>query len=457
MTPLLSSALLATQSDERLLTLAAGGHERAFEAIVERYRRPLARYLRRLLSGPLAEDVLQATFVNAWRSLERGTDVRDLRPWLYRIAHNQAVNALERAEPRLAAATDADALATVAGPEAEVEQRDVLARALTAIAGLPDRQRAALVAVAVEDRPHPDVARELGLTEGALRQLVHRARTTLRAAATAVVPLPLVSIAVDGGSSQSIARVAEVAAGAGGAGLGVKTGAALLAAGAFVVGAPAVHEQHPHQGAALRADAHAAPARAATHASRVTISLPAAHASHASSPPVPRHRAPARGQGSAHSGAGQGHGQQARAPSSFTGGRDGHGSDNSGSRDGSGDASTGGRRHGSGDSGDGGTASGATHDGQHSTDGGGGDAGGGDGATETRRAGTKDGGTATKDGGGDDHQTVTAPQPTTTTSTPPAPDEQTQTAGGTTTTPAPDSTTTPTSTTTTAVDPSPLP
>ncbi|MDP9346712.1 MAG: sigma-70 family RNA polymerase sigma factor, partial [Actinomycetota bacterium] len=167
MTPLLSSGLLATQSDARLLALAAAGHDRAFEAIVERYRRPLGRYLRRVLSGPLAEDVLQATFVNAWTSLRRGTEVRDLRPWLYRIAHNQAVNALSRAEPRLAVEHDADRLAaTVAGPEAEVERRDTLKRALTAIAGLPDRQRAALVAVAVEDRSHPDVARELGLTEG---------------------------------------------------------------------------------------------------------------------------------------------------------------------------------------------------------------------------------------------------------------------------------------------------
>ena len=262
MTPLLSSALLATQTDARLLALASAGHERAFEAIVERYRRPLGRYLRRVLSAPLAEDVLQATFVNAWRSLERGTDVRDLRPWLYRIAHNQAVNALSRAEPSVAADADAtsELVAITPGPEAEAEQRDTLQRALTAIAGLPDRQRAALVAVAVEDRPHPDVARELGLTEGALRQLIHRARTTLRAAATAVVPVPLVTAAVSGGGDTPLARVAELAAGAGGAGLGVKTGAALLAAGAMVVGAPAVHEQRLHPGVARVAAAHAAPA-----------------------------------------------------------------------------------------------------------------------------------------------------------------------------------------------------
>ena len=92
MTPLLSSALLRAQTDDRLVELAAAGHDRAFEAIVERYRRPLLRYLRRLLSDTLAEDVVQATFINAWSSLRTGTEVRELRPWLYRIAHNAAIN-----------------------------------------------------------------------------------------------------------------------------------------------------------------------------------------------------------------------------------------------------------------------------------------------------------------------------------------------------------------------------
>ena len=89
-------ALLRGQTDDRLVELAAAGHDRAFEAIVERYRRPLLRYLRRLLSDTLAEDVVQATFINAWSSLRTGTEVRELRPWLYRIAHNAAINSLKK-------------------------------------------------------------------------------------------------------------------------------------------------------------------------------------------------------------------------------------------------------------------------------------------------------------------------------------------------------------------------
>ncbi|MEN3280042.1 MAG: hypothetical protein V7607_1182 [Solirubrobacteraceae bacterium] len=243
MTPLLSNRLLRTQSDARLSALAAAGHDHAFEAIVERYRRPLSRYLRRLLSEPLAEDVLQATFVRAWQALGFGTEVRDLRPWLYRIAHNQAVNALRAASPAESELpqTMAAPLA-VAAPDVAAERSETLRSTFRGIGALPDRQRAALVAVAVDDRPHADVAAELGLSDGALRQLLLRARTALRAAATAITPYPVVSW-LSAGSDVSAARVAEVAAGAGGIGVTVKAGAAVLAAGALVAGAPAPRDE----------------------------------------------------------------------------------------------------------------------------------------------------------------------------------------------------------------------
>jgi RNA polymerase sigma factor (sigma-70 family) len=265
MTPLLlSGSLLRTQSDGRLATLARGGHDRAFEAIVERYRRPLQRYLRRLLSEPLAEDVLQATFVRAWQALCSGTEVHDLRPWLYRIAHNQAVNALRVAGTALADAPGVPA--EVASAETEIERREELRETLHGIGALPDRQRAAIVAVAVADRPHADVAAELGLSDGALRQLLLRARTALRTAATAITPYPIVTW-LAGSQEVSAARVAEVATGAGGAGVAVKAGAAMLAAGAVVAGAPALRDEH------VSTPAKRAPA--AAHTERST-SAPAA-------------------------------------------------------------------------------------------------------------------------------------------------------------------------------------
>src|SRR5215208_586182 len=139
--------LLRTQSDERLVAFAAAGHERAFEAIVERYRRELLRACRRVLPDGRAEDAVQQTLVAAWTALRRGDEVRALRPWLYRIAHNTARSAL------------------------------------AGLAALPARQREALLQIAVQGRPQHEVARAMGVSEPAVRQLVRRARVGLRGAA----------------------------------------------------------------------------------------------------------------------------------------------------------------------------------------------------------------------------------------------------------------------------------
>ncbi len=219
-----STVLLRTQSDERLVVLARAGHERAFEAIVERYRGQLLRVARRFLPDARAEDALQQAFLAAWSALQRGDDVRDLRAWLLRIARNSALNQLraggydyaELEESLRAADAPADAL----------ERRTAMRQTLTGLAALPERQREALLRIAVEGRSQDEVARELGVSSGAVRQLVHRARHTLRAAATAVLPMPLATwLASEGGAA------ADAVGGAGAAALLAKGAAVVLATG----------------------------------------------------------------------------------------------------------------------------------------------------------------------------------------------------------------------------------
>ena len=279
MTPLLSNTLLRAQNDERLVRLAAAGHDRAFEAIVERYRRPLLRFVRRLLPDGRAEDVVQAAFVSAWASLRDGGDVRELRPWLYRIAHNGALNVLKRAGEHHDEL--AESLRSVAGTEAAVEARDDVRKTLRAVADLPDRQRAALLAVAVDGRSHAEVAEELGLSDGALRQLVHRARTSLRAVATALTPSPLAAAALAGGGGGASDRIAELATGAGSAGLAAsatKAGAVVVAAGAIVAGAPQLADREHHRTARHPAAPAAEAARPARPAPKPIAASAAASA-----------------------------------------------------------------------------------------------------------------------------------------------------------------------------------
>jgi RNA polymerase sigma factor (sigma-70 family) len=255
-----STVLLRTQSDERLVALARAGHDRAFEAIVERYRRPLLRACRRILPEARAEDALQQALVAAWRGLQRGDDVRELRPWLYRIARNTALNQLRTSGYDLDELMES--LTAADDPEEEVVRRAVVRQTLAAVAALPDRQREALLRTAVNGDGQEEVARDLGLSSTAMRQLVHRARVSVRAAATAVVPMPLATwLAAGAGGAGTAATLAKAGT------LAVLAGGAVTAPALIEHGPPTprheraqagLHRDHGH--ATARAEATAPPA-----------------------------------------------------------------------------------------------------------------------------------------------------------------------------------------------------
>src|SRR4051794_36102633 len=157
-----SAVLLRTQSDERLVALAREGHERAFETIVRRYRTPLLAACRRICTDGRGEDVLQQALLSAWAGLRRGDDVRDLRAWLYRIVRNAAVSHRRRSDQDGRELVDTLSLAP--SPAEEAERRAVVQETLAAIAELPERQREALLSIAVQGRSQDEVAGELGLS-----------------------------------------------------------------------------------------------------------------------------------------------------------------------------------------------------------------------------------------------------------------------------------------------------
>src|ERR1700738_1467318 len=78
-------------SDERLAQLAGGGDAEAFAALYERYRTPLSRHCRSIVcDGGAARDALQSTMLQALRALQERTPTGRVRPWLYKIAHNES-------------------------------------------------------------------------------------------------------------------------------------------------------------------------------------------------------------------------------------------------------------------------------------------------------------------------------------------------------------------------------
>src|SRR5688500_7332038 len=93
---LAGAALLAAQSDGRLIDLTRAGNDRAFEAIVDRYKGQLLRYCSRILPDGRGEDAVQQTFLKAYDAIHRDTTPLSLRNWMFGIAHNVSLNILRQ-------------------------------------------------------------------------------------------------------------------------------------------------------------------------------------------------------------------------------------------------------------------------------------------------------------------------------------------------------------------------
>ena len=254
------------QSDARLAARVRAGDERAFELLVRRHRPALVSYCRRLGLDGRAEDAVQLTFLSAWLALRRGQEVRDVRSWLGRIAHNKAVDLLRAGVEAPGEASSAGAVP--GGFEQGLELRQTLA----AVAALPSRQRDALLLSAVDGRSYEEVASALGLSEGAVRGLLHRARATLRAAAGALAPLPLMRRAW-----MPVGRATELVApnGAGGAAGGAWRAAAAAVTTVALAAGVAVGPLHNLiAGHARHRGAHAAHVRSPTRAPAGERSVP---------------------------------------------------------------------------------------------------------------------------------------------------------------------------------------
>ncbi len=251
---------LRTQPDRRLVTLVREDYEAAFEEIVRRYGRPLTRYAASIV-GSRSEDVTQDALSKALLALRRDDVEIELRPWLFRIVRNTALNDLRDSPPTPEVL--AEALAGGQNPVEELEHREELADLMRRLQALPEPQRAAIVMRELEGLGHEEIAAALGLTGGAARQAIYRARQALRDGAGMLIPLPFLQAMLSGAG----AGTAEAAVGAAGIGSAAGASVALKATAATVLVAGAVGT-----GVALKDNPRSGDAKAA--AARVIQSGP---------------------------------------------------------------------------------------------------------------------------------------------------------------------------------------
>ncbi|HET9075183.1 MAG TPA: sigma-70 family RNA polymerase sigma factor [Solirubrobacteraceae bacterium] len=230
--------LLRSQSDQRLWELATGGHPRAFTVLVQRHRGLFTVIAAGVVARSEVEDVIQEALARAWRALESGTQVDQPRAWLAAIVRRTAVEMVRSGSDTAGAEPDAD----VADPrwsEDSVHDRFEVRELLRALADLPENQRRVLVAAEIDGASRAQIAAAMQVSEGSVRALTHRARVHLRAAMTAIIPLPLLSRLLSTGTSAASSGMVETAGSLAGGTMLLKGGAVLLAVGA--VGGGALH------------------------------------------------------------------------------------------------------------------------------------------------------------------------------------------------------------------------
>jgi RNA polymerase sigma-70 factor (ECF subfamily) len=178
-----------SQSDEALVQKAKGGDRAAFEELVRRTSRLVfARLYLETGDTHRAEDLLQETWLRAFRSLGRLNEPGNLRPWLLAIAQNALTDAA-RGESRQKRGAPSragpDALdrhpAPAPPPEEEAARTELRARVLAVLRSLPEEYRLPLTLRYIAGADYETIETQLGLTNGALRGLLHRGLKILRA------------------------------------------------------------------------------------------------------------------------------------------------------------------------------------------------------------------------------------------------------------------------------------
>lgn len=176
---------LTTLSDDDLVARFRSGDDAPFAEIHRRYRGQLTAFARRMLrgTGHDADDVVQDALIRAYRGLRVTDRPMAVRPWLYMIVRNRALDEL-RSAPRAGTYDDEFVLNAVPTADAgqQVQQRDEMRRLVAEIGRLPERQRMALVMREFDGCSHVETARRLGTTVPATKSLIIRARSNLCAA-----------------------------------------------------------------------------------------------------------------------------------------------------------------------------------------------------------------------------------------------------------------------------------
>jgi len=177
--------------DRQLVARAQRGDKQAFERLVEKYQRKLARLLSRFIRDPAeVEDVTQEAFIKAYRALPAFRGDSAFYTWLYRIGINTAKNYLMAMGRRAPTSTEVEAdeaegfeegeqLRDINTPESVLLSNEIAETVNSTIEGLPEELRRAIQMREIEGLSYEDIAQAMNCPIGTVRSRIFRAREAI--------------------------------------------------------------------------------------------------------------------------------------------------------------------------------------------------------------------------------------------------------------------------------------
>jgi len=177
--------------DRQLVARAQRGDKRAFELLVEKYQRKLARLLSRFIRDPAeVEDVTQEAFIKAYRALPAFRGDSAFYTWLYRIGINTAKNYLMAMGRRAPTSTEVEAdeaegfeegeqLRDINTPESVLLSKEIAETVNSTIEQLPEELRTAIQMREIEGMSYEDIAKAMNCPIGTVRSRIFRAREAI--------------------------------------------------------------------------------------------------------------------------------------------------------------------------------------------------------------------------------------------------------------------------------------
>jgi RNA polymerase sigma-70 factor, ECF subfamily len=180
---------LSLVSDRELVAIAVDGFDGSFEELVRRYQRPISAYVYRMVGNyESALDLTQEIFIKVYNSLRRYRAEFKFSTWIYKIAHNAAVDHLRRTATReqsLVVGPEGDSFdlpleSARLSPEQESERKERRGEIEAVVRALPANYRELIILRHSQDLSYEEIVEVTGLPLGTVKNRLFRAREMMR-------------------------------------------------------------------------------------------------------------------------------------------------------------------------------------------------------------------------------------------------------------------------------------